>query len=255
VDANFARLALRGERAATLATPTPYPSALAKVFADAFRENGGTVVATASFDVGASPAAAVAEVAAAGPDIVFVPVQGVQACNDTIGALRAEARLAAARIITADGCQSAGTLDALKGRPGPPVFASGPDSSAVQGNAFYAQEFLPAYTALYGTAPTSVWHPNAFDAASMLFDAVRRAARIQDDGSIVILKRALMRALYETDGYDGLSGVLECRSTGDCAQSARISLYAAPAWPVSGGDPNAKAVFTQKVTLADALSG
>ena len=111
--------------------------------------------------------------------------------------------------ITADGCQSAGTLDALKGRPGPAVYASGPDSSAVQSNAFYTQEFLPAYTSLYGTAPTSVWHPNAFDATTLLFDAVRRVAKLRPDGSIVIVKRDLMRAIYETNGFEGLSGTLE----------------------------------------------
>jgi branched-chain amino acid transport system substrate-binding protein len=253
VDANFARLVLKSDRAATIATPTPYPAALAKVFSDAYRTNGGTVVANASFEVGSSSAAAVAEVAAAAPDVVFVPIQGTDACTTTIGLLRADPRLAGARIVTADGCLTSATLAAIGRTPGPPVYASGPDSSTVAKNDFYAQQFLPAYTALYGTEPAGVWHPNAFDATTLLFDAVRRAARPRPDGSIVIVKRDLMRAIYATDGFEGMSGTLECRPTGDCAQSARIAVYASPAWPVGGGDANARPVFSQEVTLADAL--
>lgn len=253
VDANFARLSLKSERAATISTPTPYPAALAKVFADAYRTSGGTVVANASFEVGTSPAAAVAEVAAAAPDVVFVPIQGTEACTTTIGLLRADPRLAGARIVTADGCLTSAALAALGTRSGPPVYASGPDSSTVTKNAFYTQQFLPAYTSLYGTEPAGVWHPNAFDATSLLFDAVRRVARPQADGSIIIVKRDLVRAIYATNGFDGISGTLECRPTGDCAQSARIAVYVAPSWPVAGGDPNARPVFSQEVTLADAL--
>ncbi len=253
VDANFARLALKSERAATISTPTPYPAALARVFADAYRSSGGTIVASASFDIGSSSAAAVAEVAAAAPDVVFVPIQGTEACTTTIGLLRSEPRLAGARIVTADGCLTSATLASLGTRTVPPVFASGPDSSTVAKNAFYVQRFLPAYTSLYGTEPAGVWHPNAFDATTLLFDAVRRAARPQPDGSLVIVKRDLVRAIYRTNGFEGLSGTLECRPSGDCAQAARIAVYAAPAWPVAGGDPNARPVFSQEVTLADAL--
>lgn len=253
VDANFARLSLKSERAATISTPTPYPAALAKVFADAYRASGGAVVANASFDVGTSSAAAVAEVAAAAPDVVFVPIQGTDACTTTIGLLRADPRLAGARIVTADGCLTSATLATLGTRSGPPVYASGPDSSTVTKNAFYTQQFLPAYTSLYGTEPAGVWHPNAFDATTLLFDAVRRVARPQPDGSIIIVKRDLVRAIYATNGFEGISGTLECRSTGDCAQAARIAVYAAPAWPVAGGEPNARPVFSQEVTLADAL--
>ena len=253
VDATFARLALRSTRAATIATPTPYPAALAQVFADSYRESGGTVVASASFDPGTSPAAAVAEVAAAAPDVVFMPIQGTEACTTTIGLLRSDPRLAGARIVTADGCLTSPTLAVVGSRPGPPVYASGPDSSTVTKNPFYAQQFLPAYTALYGTEPAGVWHPNAFDATTLLFDAVQRVARLRPDGTLVIVKRDLVRAIYETDGFEGLSGTLECRPTGDCAQAARIAVYAAPAWPVAGGDPNARPVFSQEVTLADAL--
>lgn len=253
VDANFARLGLRSQRAATIATPTPYPAALAAVFAEAYRSSGGEIVATASFEVGTPADAAVAEVAAAAPDVVFVPVQTTEACSGTIARIRAEPRLAGARIITADGCLTSGTLATLGRDPGPPVYASGPDANTVKKNPFYTQQLLPAYTALYGTEPPGVWHPHAFDATTLLFDAVRRAAQVRDDGSIRIVKRDLMRALRLAGGFEGVSGTLECRVTGDCAQSARIAVYASPAWPVAGGDPNARPVFSQEVTLADAL--
>lgn len=253
VDANFARLGLRSQRAATIATPTPYPAALAEVFADAFRASGGEIVATASFDEGTAPDAAVAEVAAASPDVVFVPVQTTETCTTTIARLRADPRLASTRIITADGCLTTPTLAAINRAGGPPVYASGPDSATVRRNPFYAQQLLPAYTSLYGAEPPGVWHPHAFDATSLLFDAVRRAAEVRDDGSILIVKRDLMRALRRTAGFEGVSGTLECRRTGDCAQSARIAVYASPGWPVAGGDPSARPVFSQEVTLADAL--
>ena len=73
------------------------------------------------------------------------------------------------------------------------------------------------------------------------------------DGSLSISRTDLLRQLYRTDGYEGLSGRLECLQSGDCAQAARIAVYAAPAWPVAEGVSGAKPIFSKEVTLLQAF--
>ena len=119
----------------------------------------------------------------------------------------------------------------------------------MKSNAFYADEFLPAYRRLYGEAPPSVFHAPAFDAANLLFGAIRRASVRLPGGALIIDREKVRRTMLDVQGYRGLAGVLTCVSTGDCAQSARIALYRAPSWPQVR--PGAKPVFSQSLALSE----
>lgn len=255
VDADFARQNLKAETAVTIADARPYPKALDSVFAERFSDAGGTVQAQLLLpDAAGDPAvtaAIVAPLAANPPNVIFVPESGAP-CSAVLRAVRAEPRLSAPRIVTADGCLTSTVLKDL-GDLAYGVYASGPNFSALGQDAFYTGQFLPAYETLYGTSPTGSWHAHAFDAASLVFDALRRTAVLGADGSLSISRTDLLRQLYRTDGYEGLSGRLECLQSGDCAQAARIAIYAAPAWPVAEGVAGAKPIFSKEVTLLQAF--
>ena len=255
VDADFARQNLKADTAVTIADARPYPKALAEVFAQRFADAGGTVpsrlvLPDASGDPAAT-AALVAPLAANPPSVIFVPESGAP-CSAVLRAVRDQPRLASTRIVTADGCLTSTVLKDL-GDLAYGIYASGPNFSALGQDAFYTQQFLPAYETLYGTSPTGSWHAHAFDAASLVFDALRRTAVLGADGSLAISRTDLLRQLYRTDGYEGLSGRLECLQSGDCAQAARIAVYAAPAWPVAEGVSGAKPIFSKEVTLLQAF--
>jgi branched-chain amino acid transport system substrate-binding protein len=80
--------------------------------------------------------------------------------------------------------------------------------------------FTQKYKAHYGEAPIASYHLQGYDAAMMLFAAIEKVAvpSSSGDNGISIPRQALREALFATRGVNGLSGPLNCSSTGDCAQ-------------------------------------
>lgn len=100
-----------------------------------------------------------------------------------------------------------------------------------------------------------MWNTSAFDAANLVFDAIRRGAIVQSDGSLLLPRSALVEAMRVVDGYGGVSNRLACTPTGDCAQSATIGIFRAPAWPVGSSAQFAQPVFSKTKTLASVVRG
>ncbi len=102
------------------------------------------------------------------------------------------------------------------------MFFSGPALSDVAGY----NAFLPKYEEKAGTGPIQAFHAHAYDAANLLFAGLQAdgVAEVADDGTVTISRQALRDALYETEGFQGLTGSLSCNEFGDCAQPA-ISVY------------------------------
>lgn len=247
-DADFA-LSRMGWRSAAMLhrDGDAYTTQLAAAFGDAFGALGGEVRGDVALRDGTGAAAAAGELAALAPDVVFLADNQQANCVATILAIRATPGLARTPVIVPDACQAPELLTAagpdLRG-----VYASGPDFSAVAADPFYRDAYLPAYRRLTGGPPTGVWHPQAWDAANLLFAAIRRAAVPTPGGGLVIERERLRRALLTVQGYPGISGRLTCGTLGDCAESARIGVYRFPEWPVIR--PEAKPIFSQLKTLA-----
>jgi len=85
----------------------------------------------------------------------------------------------------------------------------------------------------------------------MLFDALEVTSQKAADGTITIGRTALREALFATDGYQGLSGSLSCTPLGECSTSATVAVYEVPAVPLEGGDPAAKPVFSETLSIDD----
>src|SRR5690606_19913467 len=64
----------------------------------------------------------------------------------------------------------------------------------------------------FGVAPDELgpFHYHAYDAASILLDAIEAVAVVDDAGNLVIDREALIVAVRETTDYEGLTGVLSC---------------------------------------------
>ena len=250
IVADFALTDLGATTAATINDESPYADGLAAAFRDNFEAGGGTITAVEainSADTDFGPL--LTSIAEGNPEVLFFPDFN-PAC--ALIAKQAADILPDTALIGADGCLSSDFLttagDAANG-----VYASSPDVSAFQSGDFYANEFLPAYQSTFGTAPTAVFHAHAFDAASILFDAIESVAVQNEDGSLSIPRTALRDALAATSGYQGMSGVISCSPLGDCATDVTIGIFEAPGWPVEGGDPDAAAVFSETKSLADVI--
>ena len=193
--AEFAINELGVTKAAAIHDGDPYTEGLARVFADSFEEMGGKIVA---FEAEAPDASNVepllTTIAASDPELIYFPVfipLGSKLTNTAKDIPGLEGVILAG----ADGVQSPSFLENTVGTSDG-MYVSGPDLAF--SNAFYQDEFLPAYMEKFGAEPTAPFHAHAFDATNMILDAVEKVAVQGDDGTLLIGRQALRDALYAT---------------------------------------------------------
>ncbi len=253
VVADFAYNKLGARTAATIHDESPYADGLAAVFRDVFAKLGGKVIATGdqaiqSTDKDFKPV--LNTIAQGKPDFLYDP-DFVPACAIIAKQARTIPALDKTKIMSSDGCQDPQYLT-VGGHDVFGTWLSAPDVTAQEStNAFYGQQFLPAYQQEFGSRPLSVFNAHAYDAAQMIFTAIKAAAQ-DNNGTLTIPRTALKDAVYKTSGYKGLSGTLSCTPLGDCATAVSIAVYKVPAIPVQGGTPNPKPVFEETKTLQEA---
>jgi branched-chain amino acid transport system substrate-binding protein len=229
--ANFAYNILGVTTAAAIHDGDPYTEGLARVFADSFEELGGTITTFTAVNKGDTDMKPVLNaVAVDSPEIIYYPVFTAEGGFITKQAKEVSG-LENTILSAADGMQSPAAVEAV-GEAGEGMYFSGPDLS-FSGSTY--QDFLAAYSNKYGTAPLSVFHAHAFDAANMIFACIEEVG-IEDNGSLHIGRQALRDCLYDTTGFNGITGVLTCNNYGDCADP-KISVSQlqngayVPIWP------------------------
>jgi ABC-type branched-subunit amino acid transport system substrate-binding protein len=92
------------------------------------------------------------------------------------------------------------------------MYFSGPAVPA--GDAY--SEFVSKYESAYGEPPISAYHAHAYDATNMLLTAVEEVADVSGQ-TVTIDRTALREALYGTENFQGITGILTCDVYGDCA--------------------------------------
>ena len=212
--ADYAYDVLGVTKAAAVHDGDPYTEGLAKAFSDAFVAKGGEMVA---FEAEAADATNVepllTTIAASGPEFLYYPVF-IPLGSLITNTAKNISGLEEVYLAAADGVQSPSflenTVDTSEG-----MFVSGPDLAF--SNTFYQDEFLPMYLADYGTEPTAPFHAHAYDATTMLLDAIESVAQADADGNLIIGRQALRDALYATSGMEGITGTITCNEFGDCA--------------------------------------
>jgi branched-chain amino acid transport system substrate-binding protein len=94
------------------------------------------------------------------------------------------------------------------------------------------EEFLDQWLALYGEAPSLLYHAHAYDATTILLNAVEDVAQAGRNNSLLIGRQALREAVAETE-LDGLTGRLLCEAA-ECASPAAIGIYQLTVDQISG---------------------
>jgi branched-chain amino acid transport system substrate-binding protein len=238
-----------GGTALVLSDGSAYSDSLAESFSARFEDGGGDVerVTLAPTDTTSDVSNALSSTSGS-PDILYFPLNG-DLCTEAIAAVGSSQ---AGLLLTSDGCFNSEVLAAAEAAS-LQLNASGPDVRDLDSNRFYGQELLPAYRESFGESPTAIFHAHAFDAANLIFDALRRSALQGEDGYLAVPRSEFRAALFATEGYDGFSGTLDCTDLGDCQVASLISIYATPGWPVEGGRQDAPPVYSQSLTLSEVL--
>lgn len=215
--ADFAYDVLEVTSAAAIHDGDPYTEGLASVFADAFEEKGGEIVEFTAVNKGDTDMRPVlTSVAAAGPpEFLYYPVFTAEG-----GFLTKQAKEVAGLedtiLAAADGMISEAAIEAV-GEAGEGMYFSGPDLSFT-GEEY--GEFLDAYEATYGSLPISVFHAHAYDATNMIFACIEEVGVTEEDGTLHVGRQDLRDCLFDTEGFDGITGTLTCGEYGDCADPA-----------------------------------
>ncbi len=215
VMADFAYNELGITKAAAIHDGDPYTEGLASEFANAFEELGGEIVA---FEVEAHDSTNVdpllSTIAMANPEMIYYPVF-IPLGSLLTNTARSMEELDGVVLAAADGIMSPAFLDTTAGSA-EGLYLSSPNLN--YSNAFYLNEFLPAYQQTYGTDPSAPFHAHAFDATMMILEAIEATAQVQADGTLVIGRQSLRDALYATKGFPGITGVISCNEYGDCSE-------------------------------------
>jgi branched-chain amino acid transport system substrate-binding protein len=223
MGAQFAVEVLQAGSVATIHDGDPYTEGLAVVMAQTFDSMGGAVVFEGAVSKGDTDMSAIlTEIAASGPDVVYLPVF-VPESEFLVSQAALTPGLEGAVMMTADGSFAAGFAQNT-GQAAVGVFMTGPH---VSGEAYDA--FLVRWEDEIGGAPPSGFHAHAYDAANLLMDAVEAVAKEMDDGTLMIGRQALWDAMAAVEDYDGLTGSLTCQEEspfrGDCATGTALAVF------------------------------
>ena len=202
--------------AAAIHDGDPYSQSIAQAFANSFEDLGGTVSAvTAVNKEDTDMVPVLTEIAAGAPEALFFPI--FQPAGDFLaGQARSVAGLDGLVLLT----DAALLIDGFMSLPqSEGIYFSGPDlrfgASANESTGKTADDLLAAYEDAYGEAPSAPYWAHAYDATTLLLEAVTAASEVEDD--LLRIDRAGVRAyLNRVSGYRGIIGTIDCDDFGDC---------------------------------------
>ena len=216
-------------RAAAINDGSPFSEILQGAFSREFVEGGGVITAQEPIlPDGPDLNSILTHIAATEPELIYFPVNlelGVHVTN----LVRENPELQGVMLVGADGMFTPAYLAATGGETAMGTLLVSPDLAALDPG---YPDCLRRYEERYGGLPPTPFHRLAYDAATMIFDAIERIAVLEDDGTLVIGRLTLLEALYATRGLRGMSGTLTCNQSGNCADPA-TAIY-----EIVNGDPD-----------------
>jgi len=228
--AEYALNELGAASAATIHDGDPYTDGLQAVMARTFAELGGEVVFQGAINKGDTDMTAIlTEIATNPPDVLYFPIfepEGNFVAAQSLNIPGLENTI----LMGADGLLVASFPEAT-GEAAIGMYLSGPYLSSEDYDAFLAE-----WAEEFGGTPPSGFHAHAYDAANILLDAIEAVAVTMEDGSVVIGRQALRDAVSATENHAGLTGVLTCNETGDCATGEALGMYQITAAEVDEGN-------------------
>lgn len=208
----FKKLGLR--KAATINDGDLYTTGLTHGFEKTFKRLGGQIVLSTSVNKGDTQMQPVLEAAVnAKADLLFFPLFQPEGNRILLQAkatpgfkditLMSDGALVESSFIEDVGAAAKGMYFVGPGRPAGPA----------------VDKLAAAYKAKYGMAPATSYYVSAYDAAELLLTTLEKVAIRESDGTLHIGRQSLRQALYQTSGFQGVSGNLTCNAHGDCADA------------------------------------
>jgi branched-chain amino acid transport system substrate-binding protein len=200
---------LKLTKAASIHDGDPYTEGLAGSFNQSFEKVGGTITKATAISKGDTDMRPVlTEIEASGAELVYFPIFEPEA--DFIIKQSREIGFQPTSMMAADGVLS-DTFVSIPATEG--MYFSGPGTPSGKPYA----EFVAKYEEKFGEKPIQAFHAHSYDAAMILFEALEKVVKEQDDGTLIIDRQGLREAVGATSGYQGLTGTLTCNEFGDCA--------------------------------------
>jgi len=193
-----------------------YGQGLAQVVSDTFKGLGGEVVAFQAITPGESDYTAVlADIASKKPQAIFFggyTAEGVVLVNEL-----KQTGNEGVVFFGDDGTFGQDFLDRT-GANGEGAYAT----SLIPASSPAKDKFDAAYKAAYGTDPgkLSPYTWTAYDAGAVLAKVIKDVAILGKDGNLYVPRSALVTAVRGIKDYAGLSGMVSCDPTGECASSS-----------------------------------
>lgn len=205
------------ENAAFIDDGSTYGAGLVDVLIPRFEELGGTVVARDAVTVGDTDFRALLEnIAAMEPELIYFAGFNAEAAR--LIEQRFDVGLEDTIFMGADGIFGPEIIN-LAGESTEGIYTTRP----IPFSSEELEAFTERYIDTYGEEPASAFNTNAYDATQLLLNAIEEVGTVDDDGNLVIDRVALREAIRSAT-LDGLTGQLECDSTGECAQ-VEIGFY------------------------------
>ena len=220
VAAEFAWKKLGIKRAATIHDGSPYADGLQGVFVKTFKKLGGTITAqeaVAPTDTDMRPM--LTKIATGKPELIYYPIF-IAAGGHITRQVKEVAGLEKVALMGADGLFSPDFYKAA-GDAAIGMYHTSPDFSSFAAG---YKDFVAKHQKKYGEKTLAPYHAHAYDAAMMIFAAIKKVAKTAPDGTLYIGRQKLRDALYATKDFKGLTGNLTCDKNGDCADP-RIAVY------------------------------
>jgi branched-chain amino acid transport system substrate-binding protein len=216
--ADYAYNVLGVRTAATLQDGSLYADQLQQIFAEDFKKLGGKITSQNAIIPGQTDMSALlAKIARGKPGLIYFPIFLPEGSYIILQA-KTTPGLENVQLMGADGLFSPDIVTAA----GNSIEGFQVSSPFISGASY--DEFLKKYVDKFGTQPISIFHAHAYDAFMMLKAAIERVAVVDADGTLHIGRQALRDALYATKNFHGITGILSCSPTGDCANPV-IGIY------------------------------
>ena len=231
----FVQDSLGPQKVAVVHEGDAYTKGLARAFSDAFEKQGGTVSDFVEINLGNTTdlADTLNRIAAQEPAALFFPLTQ-ESGAEFAEIVRAHEGFDDTALLSGDGVLHYSFLELASSRG---AFISGPDldfgDNTNQATNMNAEQVQQRFVDTTGTDPVRAFWAHAYDATTLLLDAITAASRVKDD-NLVVDRAGIRQYLDGIQDYQGIIGEIACDQFGDCG-SGKISIIE----HLDPGDPDA----------------
>ena len=223
--ARFVHEELAVASAAAIHDGDPYSRSIAQAFADNFESLGGTITGFSAINKEDTDMVPVlTEIAAGGPAALFFPI--FQPAADFLTEQAPRVSGLEETVLLTDAALLNDGFMSLPQSAG--VYFSGPDlrfgATSNQRTGKTPDSLLDAYAETYGEPPSAPYWAHAYDAATLLLEAIEAASKVED-GALVVDRAGVRQYLNAVSGYRGIIGTINCDSFGDCGSQKTTVIH------------------------------